>query len=65
AHLSKRHVQRGERVTQGQQVGLVGSTGRSTGSHLHYEIHHKGKPVDPMRYVRVADLPKVAKRAVR
>ena len=65
AHLSKRNVQRGERVTQGQQVGLVGSTGRSTGSHLHYEIHHKGKPVDPMRYVRVADLPKVAKRAVR
>ena len=65
AHLSKRLVKRGDRIVQGQKVGLVGSTGRSTGSHLHYEIHHQGKPVDPMRYVRVADLPKVAKNAAR
>jgi murein DD-endopeptidase MepM/ murein hydrolase activator NlpD len=65
AHLSKRLVKRGDRVVQGQKVGLVGSTGRSTGSHLHYEIRHKGKPVDPMRYVRVADLPKVGKKTAR
>ena len=65
AHLSKRLVKRGDRIVQGQKVGLVGSTGRSTGSHLHYEIHHQGKPVDPMRYVRVADLPTVAKNAAR
>lgn len=65
AHLSKRLVKRGDRVDQGEKVGLIGSTGRSTGSHLHYEIHHNGKPVDPMRYVRVADLPKSVKRASR
>ena len=56
AHLSKRLVKRGEKVTRSQKIGLVGNTGRSTGSHLHYEIHHHGKPIDPMKYIQVAKL---------
>jgi murein DD-endopeptidase MepM/ murein hydrolase activator NlpD len=52
AHLSKRLVKVGDRVGQGQRIGLVGKTGRSTGAHLHYEVHHHGKPVDPMRFVK-------------
>ena len=38
----------GARLRQGQKVGAVGTTGRSTGPHLHYEVHIDGQPVDPM-----------------
>ena len=41
----------GDRVQRGQRVALVGSTGLSTGPHLHYEVHVEGRPVDPLRYV--------------
>jgi len=51
AHLSKVGVQRGDRVTPGQEVGQVGSTGRSTGPHLHFEIRKDGKAVDPAPYL--------------
>ncbi len=56
AHLNKRLVKKGQKVQRGQIIGLVGSTGRSTGPHLHYELHLNGKPVDPMKYVKVANL---------
>lgn len=46
-HLSKRVVSAGERVESGQTVGVEGSTGRSTGSHLHFEIRRDGVQVDP------------------
>ena len=51
AHMHKygRGIKKGARVRQGQVIGYVGTTGRSTGPHLHYEVHLKGKHVNPMR----------------
>ncbi|MEV0133888.1 M23 family metallopeptidase [Dactylosporangium sp. NPDC050688] len=52
AHQSKFSVKEGERVTAGKQIGYVGSTGNSTGDHLHFEVHPKGgEPVDPERFM--------------
>jgi len=51
AHCSRIDVRQGQRVTRGQRVAAVGSTGLSTGPHLHYEIHINGKVVDPLTYV--------------
>lgn len=48
AHLSRISVVPGQRVGQGQLVGLVGSTGHSTGPHLHYELRQNGRPMDPL-----------------
>ncbi|WP_120716008.1 M23 family metallopeptidase [Tsuneonella amylolytica] len=48
AHLSRLMVSPGQRVERGQLLGLVGSTGRSTGPHLHYEVRQSGRPVDPL-----------------
>lgn len=47
AHLSKIYVKKGQRVTQGDLIGAVGSTGNSTGPHLHYEMHKNGTVVHP------------------
>jgi murein DD-endopeptidase MepM/ murein hydrolase activator NlpD len=52
AHASKLMVKAGERVVKGQVVALVGSTGRSTGPHLHYEIRLNGNPLDPRQYLQ-------------
>ncbi|GGK37228.1 hypothetical protein GCM10010124_32420 [Pilimelia terevasa] len=46
-HASKLLVKEGQRVAAGQQIAKVGSTGDSTGPHLHFEVHVKDKPVDP------------------
>jgi murein DD-endopeptidase MepM/ murein hydrolase activator NlpD len=51
AHLSGFEVAAGERVTKGQLIGYVGSTGRSTGPHLHYEVRVAGEAVDPRPYM--------------
>jgi len=50
-HLSKLIAQPNERVRRGQLIGLMGSTGRSTGSHLHYEVRIAGAAVNPMPYI--------------
>jgi murein DD-endopeptidase MepM/ murein hydrolase activator NlpD len=50
-HLSKINVKEGQRVTVGDMIGKVGSTGRSTGPHLHYEIRKNGHPVNPKQYL--------------
>ena len=51
AHISKRRVAEGQRVKRGQHIADVGSTGRSTGPHLHYEVFRHGQVINPVQVV--------------
>lgn len=57
-HLSRILVRVGDRVTAGDEIGRMGSTGRSTGTHLHFEVRVDGRAVDPMPYLRA--MPQIA-----
>ena len=50
-HMQDIEVKVGQKVTRGQRIGTVGNTGTSTAPHLHYEVHYKGKKVNPIHYV--------------
>jgi len=54
AHQSEIRVKVGQRVSRGEQIGAMGSTGRSTGTHLHYEVRVGGQAVNPMTYIKAA-----------
>jgi murein DD-endopeptidase MepM/ murein hydrolase activator NlpD len=60
AHMQKYLVHRGERIERGQVIGFVGNTGRSTGTHLHYEIAFNNKTINPYTFMKVAKLAKVS-----
>ena len=51
AHNSKLLVKAGQHVEQGEPIALSGSTGRSTGPHVHFEIYINGSAVDPLKYI--------------
>jgi len=51
AHLSEITVRPGQKIRRGDEIGKMGSTGRSTGDHLHYEVFHDGRRVNPWKYL--------------
>lgn len=55
AHISKRHVTEGQHVKRGQRIADVGSTGRSTGPHLHYEVFRHGRVLNPAQVLPIGN----------
>ena len=51
AHLSSVAVREGEHVREGEWIGQAGCTGSCSGTHLHFEVRHRGVPIDPMRFL--------------
>jgi len=51
AHLSTVAVREGEHVREGETIGQAGCTGSCSGTHLHFEVRHRGAPIDPMRFL--------------
>lgn len=51
-HHARIYVEEGQHVEKGQQIGLSGTTGRSTGNHLHFQVEENGKAADPMKYLQ-------------
>jgi murein DD-endopeptidase MepM/ murein hydrolase activator NlpD len=56
AHLSKMYVHSGQEIRRGELVGAVGTTGRVTAPHLHYEVHQNGRPVNPYQFLAKANV---------
>jgi murein DD-endopeptidase MepM/ murein hydrolase activator NlpD len=50
-HLSRIEAREDEEVVRGEKIGLMGSTGRSTGAHVHFQIMQKDEPINPLRYL--------------
>jgi murein DD-endopeptidase MepM/ murein hydrolase activator NlpD len=63
AHLSRIDVRKGQRIEQGQRIGAVGSTGWSTGPHLHFEFRVNGKHQDPLHIAKASEAVTIASAA--
>jgi murein DD-endopeptidase MepM/ murein hydrolase activator NlpD len=61
-HMSGFHVSAGEQVVRGQVIGYVGMTGRTTGAHVHYEVHLRSVAVNPHKYLQDGGITAVARR---
>jgi murein DD-endopeptidase MepM/ murein hydrolase activator NlpD len=61
AHNSRNLVSEGDLVTKGQVIAKLGSTGRSTGPHVHFEVRRGGKAIDPMRYLDLSERARLAR----
>ncbi len=61
-HMSKISAEEGQLLKEGDVIGYVGSTGRSTGPHLHWTLYANGEPVSPLQWVSLASCPSGVKR---